>query len=829
MSRQTKYFAVLWAILIAAVIVTARRSLGQTAPPPAPYTVEQEWIVQQVVRGIIDVSSVSTHRRLSTASGVRVRGLAPPNELLQTNATYQVTPSISGLPRQLRIVDHVWDAKTYAPIARALLSPTAETATDDDESLATALTDPSIDHLLAASERVSARLAQNPRSASAHDLAALVVGALALKEVARDFSDVRPALNRMTVHLAVAQALQPSTVRVSRSLATAIVSALVGRQRDALRIADGLDASPSAGVRAWGRAVRLRVTGDWRAIHAPSTLTRLEQAEYLRAVFQRRGYGKFLEAYDRIVTVDGSWDQQRLTLLGSADVETGTRFAESNVRQQLEEARHLWQEVHKEDPTDEALIAALNEPTSPNGTASSGQSIQVIDWGLWAAFAQRHLCESVARWAHHNDYMLGLPQRGQEIATAANARLASLRLYPIAAVSMARNQTEYARAITTARALLADHPELISAPAWMLLRHKPDFANKADTFPRDDAFFRPHVPTGTAFELRWRALQTPCERPVPIEAVQLWSQTAPYDTWAAWYTPWPDNQPKPTMAQARGVLSTLLDYDLNAARYVYDEVPATPAELLLLARVMCTIEENYCNRVGDQLLRDGQEGEAAIAYEHYISKARSRVAVSQRLEWLITYYEERGLAERATALARDAADTYSAAGLAAYATLLDRRGEHARAEELYQAIRERYENSTDLASHYLLESRRTHDAALEAKAMAIAGKTFPQGVERVTLTAFSNPPTDGIVFHDYGRRAERIGLRMSDVIVAVDGIRVRNHQQYWYVIRSGFDTRVPLIVWREGGYRELNATIPQRSFGATFQSYEPTRAAAPSK
>jgi len=203
--------------------------------------------------------------------------------------------------------------------------------------------------------------------------------------------------------------------------------------------------------------------------------------------------------------------------------------------------------------------------------------------------------------------------------------------------------------------------------------------------------------------------------------------------------------------------------------------------------------------------------------------------VSQRLEWLITYYEERGLAERATALARDAADTYSAAGLAAYATLLDRRGEHARAEELYQAIRERYENSTDLASHYLLESRRTHDAALEAKAMAIAGKTFPQGVERVTLTAFSNPPTDGIVFHAYGRRAERIGLRMSDVIVAVDGIRVRNHQQYWYVIRSSFDTRVPLIVWREGGYRELNATIPQRSFGATFQSYEPTRAAAPSK
>jgi len=70
---------------------------------------------------------------------------------------------------------------------------------------------------------------------------------------------------------------------------------------------------------------------------------------------------------------------------------------------------------------------------------------------------------------------------------------------------------------------------------------------------------------------------------------------------------------------------------------------------------------------------------------------------------------------------------------------------------------------------------------------------------------------------------------MSDVIVAVDGIRVRNHEQYWYVIRSGFDTRVPLIVWREGGYRELNATIPQRSFGATFQSYEPTRAAAPSK
>jgi hypothetical protein len=821
MSRRTKYLAIISGVLMTAGAVASRQLFGQPASLRAPYTVEQEWIVHQVVRGIIDVSRLSEHKPLSDSKDIQIRGEAPPGELLQTDARYRITSSVAALPSELRIIDHVWSAKAYVPIVRGLLKSTVDTGSDDDETLATTLTDPSIDHLLAASERISARLAENPRSASAHDRAALLIGALALKEGAGELSDVRPALNRMAVHLAVAEALQPSASRVSRSLATAIVLALVGWHGDALRLVDELDASSSRGLRAWGRALRLRITGDWRAIDAPETLTRLEQAEHLRAVLQRRGYGRFLDAYDRIATVDGSWEQQRVTLLVVGDVESGHRFAETNVQQQLEEARHLWTRFHHGDPRDEELFAALNDPEPPIGAAPGGRSIQAIDWGLWAGFLQRHLCISITRWMHHSVDTLGLKDRAQEAATAMNAPVRSLRLYPVTAVLMAHDASDYARALASAHALALTHPEVIPAHAWWLLHAKPKFTNVSDRFPRDD-FFRPHVPTGTAFDVRFRALQTPCERPVPIEAARYWSRIAPYDTWAVWYTLWPDNQPKPTMSQARAVLAALLDYDVDAVRWVYDNVPGTSADLILLARTMCTIDENHCDRVFDQLVRDGQEAEAAAAYEHYIAKARSRVEVSKKVDWLVAYYEEHGLSPRATTLARDAADTYSFMGLATYARLLDRRGDHASAEQLLLAAQERYDNATYLAAHYLLESRRTHDTALESKAIALVPKVFPVGLEKVALSELSNPPTDGIVFDDYGRRAEHTGLRQTDVIVGVDGMRVRSDAQYWYVIRSSFDPRVRFIAWRDGAYRELTATVPQRLFGATFRSYEPS-------
>jgi hypothetical protein len=55
---------------------------------------------------------------------------------------------------------------------------------------------------------------------------------------------------------------------------------------------------------------------------------------------------------------------------------------------------------------------------------------------------------------------------------------------------------------------------------------------------------------------------------------------------------------------------------------------------------------------------------------------------------------------------------------------------------------------------------------------------LPKGLERIDLAALASPPTDGIVFHAFGRRAKRVGLRRDDIIVGTDEFRVHEYRQY---------------------------------------------------
>src|SRR5262249_5454002 len=143
-------------------------------------------------------------------------------------------------------------------------------------------------------------------------------------------------------------------------------------------------------------------------------------------------------------------------------------------------------------------------------------------------------------------------------------------------------------------------------------------------------------------------------------------------------------------------------------------------------------------------------------------------------------------------------------------------------EEVFRSITERYPDAERfLAVHYLREALRTRDQELEARAAALAKEEFPRGFERASLSALSSPPTDGVVFTSFGRRVERTGLRREDVVVAVDGIRVRDYDQYMFAAQSSFEPHMRVIVWRDGRYQDIDAIVPQRWFGVTFGVYTP--------
>lgn len=113
-----------------------------------------------------------------------------------------------------------------------------------------------------------------------------MLAAFALREPVGRQSDTRWAMNRMTAHLALADyALRgDAAASIDGRLASAALSVLTGHQVRAMAAIDGLDSDASTpAVQAWTRAIRLRVTEDWRTLADPRAATRLEQRGYLRA------------------------------------------------------------------------------------------------------------------------------------------------------------------------------------------------------------------------------------------------------------------------------------------------------------------------------------------------------------------------------------------------------------------------------------------------------------------------------------------------------------------------------------------------------------------
>ena len=72
---------------------------------------------------------------------------------------------------------------------------------------------------------------------------------------------------------------------------------------------------------------------------------------------------------------------------------------------------------------------------------------------------------------------------------------------------------------------------------------------------------------------------------------------------------------------------------------------------------------------------------------------------------------------------------------------------------------------------------------------------------------------------------QEAGLHKGDVIVALNGIRIHNKDQYLFAWVMSNEPELDLIIWQKNHYREIKASPPDRSFGANFTDYSPSLAA----
>src|SRR5205823_2684558 len=202
----------------------------------------------------------------------------------------------------------------------------------------------------------------------------------------------------------------------------------------------------------------------------------------------------------------------------------------------------------------------------------------------------------------------------------------------------------------------------------------------------------------------------------------------------------------------------------------------------------------HCAHLGELLLLDNREREAVAAYERLVAHARDRVVVSQNVTWLVRYYYDHGRVHDAEAVAAAAADVASGGGLQTQAELFDAEGRYDEAERAYRELARHYTSDTAPLGMFLMRrALEAHDKALEVRSADLLRHDFPNGLEHVTTYALDASPTDGVTFKRFGRRPASFGLEAMDVVVAVDGWRVRTARQFIDASRLGAGDTVTFV------------------------------------
>jgi hypothetical protein len=823
-SRIASLIGVSIAVTVAAWLMV--RHTGAQTPETAvrrrPFATEQEWIVREVVRAIAAGAAAASTATDAQMPEVLVR-TRPASQLDLLNAA-TLDVEIGAAPAvAVTVRDHVWSPRTYVELAAALLSVarkgggTRRAPASSGEAAAAALqalTDVRTSVILAEEARVTSAIAADPLDPGRREDAALLTAVLALRESAGWFADHRPLLCRTTAHLSLAAALRGGRAPgPSGTAADIAVDVLVGREDLAIPQLDAwarADSSPAAAI--WQRALRLRATGDWRQLTLTPTAPLLERLEYARALRQRIGPNRVLTLLDEHPEFERTADWQRILLHDewiAFNVEAGHRFADSGLDAELEEVAEVWRRYHQGNPTRDVLIASLDGPAPT--------SYRAIGWDAWAGFFERHLCAQLRASGNHLRNLGYEPAKEGWPDTVKPFR--SLRLFPFVPLQTAVNEQEYRSALAAARPVFAVAPQLFTARLANVIQNPPSFVKQKEQPPNDVAWFTPHVPTGTAFDLWTRSLGPGCKRPVPQPQVERWTSQAPHDFWVPYSLIHVRTDTIPTVADGKRALGPLLDYDLRALRRVFQYLEGNGDDYIPIARTMCRLEANECAKLGAELLWNGREKEAAEVYDTYARTARDSVGVSNETDWLVRYWWDTGRKDRALALAEDNRNVGSRMGLETYGFLMARQGRDDEALQAFEEIVQHYRSKGALASYYLSRARKTGDQAWMNRAAATVPDIFPQGIELADGAWLPAPPPDGVMFLSYGPRAARTGLQPDDVIVAVDGYRVHSMEQYNVVMYSGFDARVPMKVWRKDRYLPIEPTIPQRRMGVGLSTY----------
>jgi hypothetical protein len=668
-----------------------------------------------------------------------------------------------------------------------------------------------VDALVKAGNTVSRALEANMRDPRAHESAALVVGAFALRDAADQFTDVRWALNRMTAHLAVARMLRKDAdASPDGAIAGVILSTLSNQQARALtELASLANGTPPAPLHSWVRALTMRVNQDWRVLDDPATATRLEKLEYFRA---RRADVRRRRAAEDLGRVgeEADADFGRLAQDGLVGVEDGHLFVTPALDRELREARKAYFLVHERSMPDD-LGVALNHRAS---YLVDGKPV-VLPWGAWAEFYQRHIAMNMGMVDSHLRYYLGDAGGADEAKSALQLRLGKLTLFPLGTLRWTKgnNATEADMTyVADVVALSETAPELITERAWVFFEGGSRAEATRKKMPKADTWFVPAT-ASVPFEAGPRNAEGIRARAQDLDALIT---AAPTDRLLL-ISAVEGAARGPAVTRAQELLRQRHAFDLGAidASLKKEKDDAARAEL---ERQACALSSRDCLAFAGTLALLGREEEAAREYERGLSDPEiDRVAFAADAGWLVDYYRRKGRINEARKLADDAASVGSAAGTEIRGELHEHLREFDAAEKDFSVNATQWNDPEHLIGFYYRRVEVEHDERYRQKWDKWRAVSFPNGLQPEP-TSMTSPPKTGVYVYADTERSRQAGLRAGDIIVGLEGFRVDNVEQYQTI--NGFfeHPRVKLTFWR-GSLMKVDAETPNRRFGTDIRTY----------
>jgi tetratricopeptide (TPR) repeat protein len=804
------------------------------ATPRWTHRTEEEWLVEETARDVAEMLLYAKDRDRLRAGAVEL----DPSAARDGGTAYPLSVALDAngppLVCTLSVRNHVWSPATYEDLARTLLDrvqPKEKSSRrPTGPSILNALLDPRPEVLEQENQVISAGLKRDMLNPDTHEKAALLLGALCLREAAGAFSDTRRELCRITAHLTLARILRHRELPGPEGeYAEILLSTLVGRQREAMTQIDLLPKGQTTPAQiAWRNALALRNTADWRVVKEPARATLLERLEYFRALGRSQGGLKALDFLaSRRAEPLPDWGRIALSS-GSVSVEEGNTFVPALLELEMTELGTILRISRSRELNRENSVVELNVSPGrsvwPAGSAAAEP--RVIDGGTWAAYAQRHILAALSSTERHLVDSLGAQEEGGEFRREMTNRFAGLNLFPllggvwesrVIAKLGGSPQPGYREAgrCPAVVAVTRSRPEVVTASKWGELATKCWQASRDGSLPGPSAWFQPAIPRGTAFDVRHRAYVGDLLKSFDLN-IEALAQLAPYEPVLVSRLISARYADKPTPEQFASAWGPLADYDAAVVQRRLRMVTPDKEAFAELAKKACESDPDQCLGAGEKLRSRGFEEAAVVVYERAIALAHDRVGVSVNCRWLVQYYFEHGQTEKAMTLARMVGDVYSAVGLETLGQALERTEQYDDAQKVYQALVQRYPDLPDvLWSFYIRRTHRAVDGRFQAQAQEAIKRLFPQGMQQVVLgdlkerPSLANPGVPVMV-------AEELlaaGAHKDDTIMAVDGYRVRNPAQYKCVLSLADGPGISLQVFRDGQFQEVKGSLERWHFG----------------